>query len=193
MDPCYGDILIYLQTLKCPQTHSRDEPRCLHYNANNYLIINDTLYRRGVDSILHQCFMHEEVEPALNNVHSGVYGGHLSGLATTQNFFCGGFFWPPIFKDSMNVVKKFHAYQIFTNKMCAHSAPLFPFITVGPFKNRGIDFMTCNLVLTGWHHHIIIVVDYFMKWAKAMPTIHIDGETSACFVFNQIIYRFGVP
>jgi len=51
-DPWYGDILIYLHTLKFPQTYSRDERRHLRYNTKNYLIINDTLYRRGIDSIL---------------------------------------------------------------------------------------------------------------------------------------------
>ena len=46
----------------------------------------------------------------------------------------------------------------------------------------------------GWgHHHIIVAVDYFMKWAEAMPTVKYDGETVAHFVFNQIITRFGIP
>ena len=83
-DPWYGDILIYLQTLKCPQTFSREERRRLHQNAKNYLIVDNTLYRRGVDLILRQCLTHEEVESILNDAHGGAYGGHLSGLATTQ-------------------------------------------------------------------------------------------------------------
>ena len=43
----YGDILIYLQTLKYPAAFSREERRKLHLHAKNYLIIGDTLYRRG--------------------------------------------------------------------------------------------------------------------------------------------------
>ena len=42
------------------------------------------------------------------------------------------------------------------------------------------------------HHHIIVVVDYFMKWAEAMPTVKSGGETTAHFVFNQIITQFGI-
>ena len=45
----------------------------------------------------------------------------------------------------------------------------------------------------GGHHHIIVAVDYFMKWAEAMPTIKSDGETATHFVFNQIITLFGIP
>ena len=52
--------------------------------------------------------------------------------------------------------------------------------------------MDCNLASVGGHHHIIVVVDYFMKWAKAMPTIKSDGETTVHFIFNQIITWFGI-
>ena len=50
--PWYGDILLYLHTLKCPMTFLREDRCKLILNAKNYLIIGDILYRRGVDSIL---------------------------------------------------------------------------------------------------------------------------------------------
>ena len=46
----------------------------------------------------------------------------------------------------------------------------------------------------GWgHNHIIVVVDYFTKWAEDIPIIKAKGETITHFVFNQIITRFGIP
>jgi hypothetical protein len=51
-DPWYRDILIYLQTLKCPTSTSHDERCRIHHQAKNYLILDDTLYRRGVECIL---------------------------------------------------------------------------------------------------------------------------------------------
>jgi hypothetical protein len=51
-DPWYGDILIYLQTLKCPTSASHDERWHICHQAKNYLIPNDTLYLRGVDCVL---------------------------------------------------------------------------------------------------------------------------------------------
>ena len=53
--------------------------------------------------------------------------------------------------------------------------------------------MDCNLDSAGGHHHIIVAVDYFMKWAEAMPMIKSDGEIAMHFIFNQIITRFGIP
>ena len=50
----------------------------------------------------------------------------------------------------------------------------------------GIDYVTCNPASAGGHKYIIVTVDYFTKWAEAMPTFKADRETAAFFVFNQI-------
>ena len=145
LDPWYGDIIVYLQTSKFPSTFSKDERRKLRHLAKNYVIIGDTLYRRGVDSILRRCLTLEEAESVLNDCHNGACGGHLSGLATAQRILRAGYFWPSIFKECVEAVKRCHPCQIFTRKMRAHPAPLFPVVTVYPFTKWGIDFTTCNL------------------------------------------------
>ena len=53
--------------------------------------------------------------------------------------------------------------------------------------------MTCNPHLARGHAYIIVVVDYFTKWAEAMPTLAADGKTTTQFIFNHIIACFGVP
>ena len=70
--------------------------------------MDNTLYHRGVDSIL-QCYLtHDEAEVVLNDCHRGECGGHLSGLSTTQNILRVGYFWPSIFKDCVDAVKRCH-------------------------------------------------------------------------------------
>ena len=64
---------------------------------------------------------------------------------------------------------------------------------MGPFTKWGIDYVMCKRVSDGGHKYIIVAVDYFTKWIEAMPTYMDDGETTAFFVFNQIIARFGIP
>jgi hypothetical protein len=183
-DPWYGDILIYLHNLKCPASAYRDEHRRIRHQDKNYLILNDTLYRRGVDCILRQCLTHEEAIIVLNNCHTGACGSHLSGLSTTQKNLRAGYFWPTLMKDCIKLVKKCHPCQIFSRKMRAHPAPMFPVITVGPFTKWGIDYTTCNPSSARGHRYIIVVVDYFTKWVEAMPTFKYDGETVALFLFN---------
>ena len=52
--------------------------------------------------------------------------------------------------------------------------------------------MHCKPTSSRGHGYIIVVIDYFTKWAKAMPTYAEDGKTAALFLFNHIIARFGV-
>ena len=73
-----------------------------------------------------------------------------------------------------------------------HPAPLFPIIIIEPFMKWGIDFTTCNLPSAANHKYIIVAVDYFKKWAAAMPTYKNDSETVAFLLFNQVISRFGI-
>ena len=68
--------------------------------------MDNTLYHYGVDSILRLCLTHDEAKVVLNDFHRGMCGGHLSGLSTAQNFLRAGYFWPSIFKDYVNAIKK---------------------------------------------------------------------------------------
>ena len=106
-DPWYGDLLIYLPTQQFQPHFFRDDHRRICHHAKYYLILNDTLYRRGIDSILWRCLTHEEVEHVLNDFHSEACGGHLFGMDIAEKILCAGYFWPSVFKDSHEAVKKF--------------------------------------------------------------------------------------
>ena len=77
--------------------------------------------------------------------------------------------------------------------MCLHPALLHPIITAGPFTKWGLDCMDCNPASVGGHHHIIVAIDYFTKWTKAMPIVKSNDEIATHFLFNQIISWFGIP
>ena len=53
--------------------------------------------------------------------------------------------------------------------------------------------MTITSVSANGHKYIIMAVDYFTKWVKAMPTFDCKSETTARFFFNHVLSRFGVP
>jgi hypothetical protein len=183
-DPWYGYVLLYLQTLKCPASASRDERRCIRHQAKNYLILENTLYRRGVDYILCRCITHEEAEIVLNNCHTRACGGHLSGLETTKNILQVGYLWLTLIKDCVESVKKCHPCYIFSRKMRAHTAPMFLVITTGPFTKWDIYYTTCNPPSARGNRYIIVEVDYFTKWVKAIATFKDDEETTTLFLFN---------
>ena len=193
LDPWYGDIIVSLQTSSFRPNVSKDARQRIRHQSQPYRIIGDTLYRLGADSALRRCLTLEEAERVLNDCHSGAYGGHMSGYATAQKILRAGYFWPSIFKDCILAICSCHECQIYHRKMHAPSAPLHPVVTVGPFAKWGINYTTCNPRSAGGHGFIIVVVDYFTKWAEAMPTLTEDGHTAAQFLFNHVIARFGVP
>jgi hypothetical protein len=50
-----------------------------------------------------------------------------------------------------------------------------PVVSIDPFTEGGIDFMTCHPHSAGGHGYIIVAVDYFTQWAEAMPTFDNTG------------------
>jgi len=81
-DPWYGDILSYLQTQHFrPELSCEDRCRIRHH-VKHCLIVDDTLYRHGPDTILERCLTHDEAASVLNGYQSRACGGHLSGMAT---------------------------------------------------------------------------------------------------------------
>ena len=53
--------------------------------------------------------------------------------------------------------------------------------------------MTCNPHSAKGHGYIIVAMDYFTKWAEAMPTYFANGKMEAQFLFNHVISRFDLP
>eukprot|EP00253_Pinus_taeda_P007321 PITA_07321 len=117
----------------------------------------------------------------------------MYGYATAQKILCAGYFWPSIFKDYILAICSCHEFQIYQPKMRAPPTPLHPVVTVDPFAKWCIDYMTCNPRSAAGHGYIIVAIDYFTKWAEVMPTLSEDGHTTARFLFNHVISRFGVP
>jgi hypothetical protein len=112
-DPWYGDILLYIQTQHFQPSISRDEQHYIRHNSKHYLIIGDTLYCDGIDTILRRFLTHEEAEQVLNECHLGACGGHLSRMDTTQKLLRVSYFWHSIFKYCIEAIKKFPPCHIF--------------------------------------------------------------------------------
>jgi hypothetical protein len=103
-DIWYRDIIIYLQTQTFQPNLSSNERRRVCYQAHHYIILGDTLYHRGIDSIFRRCLTFAEAKKALNDYHSGACGGHMFGYDTAQKILRTGYFWPSLFKDCITVV-----------------------------------------------------------------------------------------
>lgn len=142
---------------------------------------------------MHHYLTHEEADKILNDLHGGSCDGHLSRLATSHKILHVGYFWPSIFKDYIEGIKKFHPCQPYMKKMCVHLVLLHLVIVIGPFTKWGIDFKMCHPTLDVGHKYIIVAIDCFTKWVKAMSTFTNESKMAMIFIFNHIIACFKVP
>jgi hypothetical protein len=108
-DIWYEDIIIYLQTQNFRPTLSSNERRHVCYQARHYIVLGDTHYRRGIDSVFQRCLTFDEVEKDLNDCHSGACSGHMSGYAISHKTLRAGYFWPSLFTDCITALQQCHA------------------------------------------------------------------------------------
>ena len=113
----YGDIIIYLQTQTFRPGLSCVDHRLILYQSRQYIILGDTLYHHGIDSIFRRCLTYDEAGKSLNDCHSRACGSHMSGYATSQNILRASYLWPSLFKDCITAIHKFHACQTYNNNI----------------------------------------------------------------------------
>eukprot|EP00253_Pinus_taeda_P022321 PITA_22321 len=139
------------------------------------MIVGDTLYRRGIDTVL-----------LLNDCHSGACGGHQYGYATAQNILRAGYFFPTMFKDCIIAVKICHAFPIFDCKTRLPPAPLHLVVVVGPFAKWGINFMTCNPPQAGGMVLLCIISNLILY--SALWAYRTSVRNATRFIPFQLVY-----
>ena len=64
-----------------------------------------------------------------------------------------------------------------------------------PFEKWGIGFVgsISPAAINSQARYIIVVTDYFSKWVEARATRKADAKSSAKFLYEQVISRYGCP
>nr|CAD39769.3 OSJNBa0060B20.3 [Oryza sativa Japonica Group]CAD40082.1 OSJNBa0085C10.34 [Oryza sativa Japonica Group] len=128
----------------------------------------------------------------IERCHASPYGGHYGAFRTQVNIWQSGFFWPTMYGDSKEFVRRCTSCER-QGGITAHDAmPLTYNLQVEIFDVWGIDFMgpfpksrNCE--------YILVAVDYISKWVEAMSCSAADAKHGKK-MFTEIIFpRFGTP
>nr|GEY82840.1 reverse transcriptase domain-containing protein [Tanacetum cinerariifolium] len=80
-------------------------------NARHYFWDDPYLFRTCADQIIRRCVSGKEAIDILNACHSGPTGGHYRANYTAKKVFDSGFYWPLIYKDAFELVKRCNSCQ----------------------------------------------------------------------------------
>nr|GFB13104.1 reverse transcriptase domain-containing protein [Tanacetum cinerariifolium] len=160
-------------------------------DARHYFWDDPYLFRTYADQIIRRCVAGKEAIDILNACHSGPTRGHYRASYTAKKVFDLGFYWPSIYKDAFELVKRCDSCQR-QGKVSQKEEMPQNFIQIYEiFDVWGIDFMGPFPSSKG-NKYILVAVDYLSKWveAKALPTN--DARVVVKFL-KSLFSWFGTP
>jgi ribonuclease HI len=107
-------FMIYLRTGGLHE----DKVECKHLRrwAGQYTLVNDELYRRGVNDIVMKCITPKEGEIILQYIHTGVYGSHAGAKSLMGKTYRQGFFWLTAVSDANSIIRRCEDCQFFARQ-----------------------------------------------------------------------------
>ena len=101
------------------------------------------------------------------------------------------YYWPQIGEDVKIYIQTCDICQ--KRGPLQHREELIPIKIKGPFYKIGIDIKGPLSITSNGNRYIIVAMDYFSKWPEAKALSNIRAETVAEFIYEDYIYRHGVP
>ncbi|MCO5568337.1 hypothetical protein L7F22_022036 [Adiantum nelumboides] len=138
----------------------------------------------------------EEYVPILEQAHSGQAGGHFSADKMAKAIHVVGIWWPTLFMDAKEYVKRCDDCQRMKTPRGRDDMPLSPMMGARAFVKWGIDFVGSivpHAYRTLHAQYIIVATDYLTKWVATKTTAKNDAKTTVQFLYENIFTRYGLP
>ena len=188
-------IVKYLQKGHTEPDLPRHRKKTIEVEVANYTLISEQLYKRSRDNNLRLCVNERKYLDVLHQAHSGVAGGHFFGETTAEKILWSGLWWPTLFSDALEFVKRCDVCQRTKLPIASDRMPLRPIMAARAFAKWGIDFVgpIKPPALCTHAEYIIVATYYLTKWVEVKATVRNDTRTTAKFLYENIFIRFGLP
>ncbi|GKD47733.1 reverse transcriptase domain-containing protein [Tanacetum coccineum] len=190
-EPWYADFVNYIVRKVVPSNWTFEKRKWFFSQVKTYFREEPYAFKLCVDNIMRRRVAGSETLEILAHCHSGPTGGHHSASVTAKKVYEPGFFWPSIFKDDNEYVRRCDACQRSGNISSRNEMPQNNIQVCEVFDVWGLDFMGPFPGSRG-NKYILVAIDYVSKWvaAQALPTN--DVRVVVKFL-RSLFARFGVP
>jgi len=187
--PWYANIVNFMVSGYVPPGENKKK---LIYESRLHLWDDSYLYRVCSDGLLRRCVPAAKGTRIIEKCHAAPYGGHYGVFRTQAKIWQSGFFWPTMYEDTKDFVRRCRRCQLHRGITARDAMPLQNNLQVEIFDVWGIDFMG-PFPKSYDSEYILVAVDYVSKWVEAMPCRAADSK-HARKMFHEIIFpRFGTP
>ncbi|GKE17959.1 reverse transcriptase domain-containing protein [Tanacetum coccineum] len=140
---------------------------------------------------MRRCVAGSKTLEILAHCHSGPTSGHHSATVTAKKVSESGFYWPSVFKDANEYVRRCDVCQRSGNISLWNEMPQNNIQLCEVFDVWGLDFMGPFPQSRG-NKYILVAVDYVSKWVEAQPLPTNDTRVVVKFL-RSLFAMFGVP
>eukprot|EP00253_Pinus_taeda_P023091 PITA_23091 len=146
-----------------------------------------------LDCVIRRCVWEDEILDILKACHDEPCGGHFADKRTTYKILYLGYYWPSLFKDAKQYVRRCDSCQRVGRPTLSNEMPLQPLVLIEPFEKWALDFVGTINPPSRQKKYILVCTDYVTKWVEAKALSFATENSVVQFLFDDIFTRFGVP
>ena len=107
--PKYANIVYFMVSGYVPPGENKKK---LIYESRLHLWDDPYLYRVCSDGMLKRCVLAAEGTRIIEKCHAAPYGGHYGVFRTQVKIWQSGFFWPTMYEDTKDFVRRCQRCQL---------------------------------------------------------------------------------
>ncbi|XP_076945637.1 uncharacterized protein LOC143616796 [Bidens hawaiensis] len=184
-------IQTYLSSGILPE--DKTEARKIRHKALCYQVHDGILFRKSFLGPLLRCVGAEDANYVIREIHEGICGLHAGPRMVVAKIMNAGYCWLGMHIDALKEIQKCDACQRHASRTLQPQNKLIPVTGAWPFQKWAIDIMGPFPEALGRVKFLLVAIDYFTKWVEAKPLALITTTNVKKFLWEYIIYRFGLP
>ena len=188
-------IVVFITSRKAAKDISLHRKRKIEVDSKDYTLIEDQIYKKGIDGQLLLCVGNAEYIPILHQAHLGVGNGHFNLQTTAKNIMWAKIWWPALFHDAKEFVNLCEVCQRSKVPNMFDRMPLRPMLSTRAFAKWGLNFVgPIKPLVKGTHiEYILVATNYLTKWVEAKAAVKNDACTMERFLYENIFMCYGLP